>query len=153
LSQKGLPAGHGCRFTMKRTFTLGLAVLAGVAVFAGLVDAALRLAHVAQPAAVTVQGATNRRLWATGAVGLGLVGAIMGGLAWARPSGRFGNNYGRVGALACGVIATINGSLVLAVANGGPGSGNGVAGGAAALILGVIGIGFGGWALGRARTL
>ena len=50
-----------------------------------------------------------------------------------------------------GPIAAINGGLVLALATGGPGSGNGVVGGAGALVLGLIGMTFGGLALRRSR--
>lgn len=135
---------------MKRTYMLILAVLA-VAVFAGLVYAVLRVAHVSEPAVTTIHGPTARRLWATGVVAIALIGVVAGGLALARPSGRFGTTLGRLGSVVAGVIAALNGGLVLAVANGGPGSGNGVVGGAAALVLGVGAIGLGGLAFRRSR--
>ena len=110
---------------------------------------------VSEPAAVTVYGPTSRRLWATTAGALALVGVVVGGLALARSVRGIGNG-GRLGAivaLVSGPVAAINGGLVLAVANGGPGSGNGVVGGAGALVLGVIGMALGALALRRSRRV
>jgi len=140
---------------MKRTFALILAALAAAALFGGLVYAVLVAAHVSEPAATTVQGLTPRRLWATTVAVLALVGVGIGGLALARPAGRFGTASGRLGAIAAlvaGLIASVNGGLNLAVASGGLGSGNGVVGGAAALVLGVIATVLGGLALARSRS-
>ena len=139
---------------MKRTFVLVLAALAAAALFAGLVHVVLVAAHLSEPAATTVPGLTPRRVWATTVIVLGLVGVVMGGLALARPAGRFGSASGPLGAIAAlvaGLIAAVNGGLVLAMASGGPGTGNGVVGGAAALVLGVIGTALGGLALARSR--
>jgi Family of unknown function (DUF6223) len=138
---------------MKRTLGLSLAALAAVALFAGLVHAVLVATGVSEPAAATVYGPTSRRLWATTAGALALVGVVVGGLALARSVRRIGNG-GRLGAivaLVAGPVAAINGGLVLAVANGGPGSGNGVVGGAGAFVLGVIGMALGALALRRSR--
>jgi hypothetical protein len=137
---------------MKRTFAIVLAAVVAVAVFGGLVYAVLAAAHLSAPAATTVYGLTPRRLWATAVALLALLGVAVGGLALARPVGRFGSMPGRRGAilaLAVGLIATVNGGLNLAVANGGPGTGNGVVGGAAALVLGLIAVAIGGLALAR----
>src|SRR6186997_1537541 len=126
---------------MKRTLTFILAALAAVALFGGLVHAVLVAAHVSEPAATTVYGLTSRRLWATTVAVLALVGAVIGGLALARPASRFGTGSGRLGAivaLVAGLIAVVNGGLVLAIADGGPGTGNGVVGGAGALVLGLM---------------
>ena len=139
--------------SMKRTLALAFVVLAAAALLAGLVHAVLVATGVSEPAAITVYGPTSRRLWATAAGGLALVGVIVGGLALARSIRRIGNG-GRLGAsvaLVAGPVAAINGGLVLAVANGGPGSGNGVVGGAGALVLGVIGMALGALALRRSR--
>jgi len=139
---------------MKRTFTLILVVLAAAALFGGLVHAALVAMHVSEPAATTVYGLTLRRLWATAALVLALVGVVIGALALARPASRFGTASGRLGAnvaLVAGLIAAINGGLNLAIAKGGPGSGNGVVGGAAALVLGLIGMVIAGIILARSR--
>jgi hypothetical protein len=141
---------------MKRTFALILAPLAAVALFAGLVHAVLVAAHVSEPAATTVYGLTLRRLWATAADVLALVGVVIGGLALARPASRFGTASGRLGAivpLVAGPIAAVNGGLVLAIATGGPGTGNGVVGGAAALVLGLIATVLGALAVARSRRI
>ena len=139
---------------MKRTFALILAALAAAALFGGLVHAVLVAAHVSEPAATTVYGLTPRRLWATAAAMLALVGVVISGLALARSAGRIGGGNGRMGAivaLVAGLIALVNGGLNLAMATGGPGSGNGVVGAAGALVLGLIGMALGGLALARSR--
>src|SRR5262249_55368765 len=139
---------------MNRTFAIILAAVAAAALLGGLVYAVLVAAHVSEPAATTIYGLTPRRLWATTVAVLSLVGVVIGGLALARPAGRFGTASGRLGAMAAlvaGLIAVVNGGVNLAVANGGPGSGNGVVGGAAALVLGLIALALGGLALARFR--
>jgi hypothetical protein len=139
---------------MKRTFTLILAALAAAALFGGFVHAVLVAAHVSEPAVATVYGVTPRRLWATAAAGLALIGVVIGALALRRSPDRIGAGSGRSGAtvaVAAGLIALVNGGLNLAMATGGPGTGNGVVGGAAALVLGLIGVGLGGLALVRSR--
>jgi len=140
--------------SMNRTFVFILAALAAAALFVGLVHAVLVASHVSEPAATTVYHMTARRLWATTVTLLAMAGVLIGGLALARPSNRFGTSSGRLGAvvaLVAGIIAAANGGLVLAVATGGPGSGNGVVGGAEALVLGLIALALGGLALGRSR--
>jgi hypothetical protein len=140
---------------MNQPLTIILVGLAAAALFGGLVHAVLVAAHVSKPAATTVHGLTPRRLWATMAAVLALVGVVIGGVALARPAGRFGIAAGRLGAIAAlvvGLIASVNGGLNLALANGGPGSGNGVVGGAAAFVLGLIAVVLGGIALGRCHT-
>ncbi len=139
---------------MKRGFAIVLATAAAAAVFVVLVHAMLVAAHVSEPAATTVYGLTLRRLWASAAAGLAVFGLCIGGLALARPVGRFGTASGPLGALmglVTGLLATINGGLNLAVANGGPGTGNGVIGGAAAFVLGLAAVVMGGLALVRSR--
>jgi FtsH-binding integral membrane protein len=148
------PLSQNGRKSMKRTLTLTLIALAAAALFGGLVYAVLVAAHVSEPAAATVYGLTPRRLWATTAAGLALVGVVIGGLALSRSAGRIDTRNGRIGAimaLVAGLIALVNGGLNLAIANGGPGTGNGVVGGAAALVLGLIGMTLGGMALARSR--
>ena len=140
--------------SMKRTFFLILAALAAAALFGGLVHAVLVAAQVSEPAATTVYGLTPRRLWATTAVVLALVGAVIGGLALRRSVGRISTGNGTmwaIVALVAGLIGLVNGGLNLAIAKGGPGTGNGVVGGAAALVLGLIGMALGGLALARSR--
>jgi hypothetical protein len=138
---------------MKRTFAIILAALVAAALFGGFVYAVLAAAHVSEPGPTTVHGLTPRRLWATTAVGLALVGVVIGGAAMYRADRHIGN-HGRRGAIvavAAGLIATFNGGLNLAVATGGPGTGNGVVVGAAAFVLGLIGMVLGGLALARGR--
>ena len=137
---------------MRRTLAMILAALAAGAVFGGLVYAVLVAAHASEPAATTVYGLTPRRLWATTAVALGMAGVVIGGLALARRSRRFGTRFTRLGgiiALVVGLIAAVNGWLNLTIATGGPGTGNGVVGGAAAFVLGLIALALGGLALAR----
>jgi hypothetical protein len=139
---------------MKRTFALILAALAAAVLFGGLVHAVLVAAHLSEPAVITVHGLTPQRLWAATVAVLALVGVVIGGLALARPTSRFGTASGRLGAIVApvaGLIAVVNGGLNLAVANGGPGTGNGVVGAAAALVLGLIAMVLGGLALARSR--
>jgi hypothetical protein len=139
---------------MKRTFAIILGALAAAALFGGLVHAVLVVAHVSEPAATTVYGSTPRRLWATAAGVLALVGVAIGGLALARPDSRFGTASGRLGAivaLVAGLMAVINGALNLAIAKGGPGTGNGVVGAAGAFVLGLIALSLSGLALARCR--
>jgi hypothetical protein len=136
---------------MKRTSLLIFAALGAAVLFAGLVYTVLFAAHVSEPAITTVHGPTARRLWATTVVALALAGVLVGWLALARPTSRFGSHFGRLGATLAGVIATINGGLVLLLANGGPGTGNGVVGGAAALVLGLVALALGALALARSR--
>jgi hypothetical protein len=127
---------------MKRTFAVIVGALAAAALFGGLVYAVLVATHVSVPAATTVYGMTPRRLWATTAAGLALIGVVIGALA---------GRLGAVIAVTAGLIAVVNGGLNLAVANGGPGTGNGVVGGAAAFVLGLVGLSLGGLALVRWR--
>ena len=141
---------------MKRTLVLILAALASAATFGGLVHAVLVVAHLSEPAATAVPGVTLQRLWASTGLLWALVGVVTGGLALARPNGRFGTASGRVGAtvaLVAGLIALVNGGLVLALASGGPGTGNGVVGGAAGVVLGLIAAVLGGLALAGARRV
>src|SRR5919109_344003 len=94
-------SSHPCRReheSMKRTLGLSLVVLAAVAVFAGLVHAVLVASGVSEPAATTVYGLTSRRLWATSAGALALVGVVAGGLALVRSVRRIGHG-GRRGAI------------------------------------------------------
>ncbi|MEP7289754.1 MAG: DUF6223 family protein [Chloroflexota bacterium] len=138
----------------QRIFAIGLGALAAVALVGGLIHAVLVAAHVSEPAATTVYGATSQRLWATAAAGLALISVVIAGLALFRPASRFGAASGRLGAivaLVAGLVAMVNGWLVLAVANGGPGTGNGVVGGAGAIVLGLVGVVIAGLALARSR--
>lgn len=141
---------------MKRTFALTLAALMAAALFGGLVYSVLVAGHVAEPTATTVHGLTSRRLWATTAVVLALIGVGVGGLALRRSARGTVPKKGKTGAvvaLTAGLIAGVNGGLNVALAQGGPGTGNGVVGGAMALVLGLIALVLGGWALARSQRI
>jgi hypothetical protein len=130
----------------------------------GLLAAALAVAFVlattvaaygsGQPATVPNYAVTPKRIVASAAAVVGLIGAVIGGLALARSAGRLGAGNGRRGAivaLAMGPIGLVSGGLVVATADGGLGTGNGLAGGVVAMIVGLIGIALGGLALARSR--
>jgi hypothetical protein len=109
-----------------------------------------------QPPAVNAYTLTPKRIAASGAAVAGLIGAVIGGLALARSSGRIGTGYGRRGAivaLVMGPIALVLGGLVVATADGGLGTGNGIAGGIVAMAVGLIGMALGGLALARSRPI
>jgi len=140
---------------MKRKFAIVLGCLAAAALFVGLVHVVLVAAHISEPATNTVHGLTLRRLWATAAALMALIGVVSGGMALYYAVRHIGN-HGRSGAivaLIAGPIAGINGGLNVVLATGGPGTGNGVVGGAAAFVLGLIAIALGGLALIRSRRL
>jgi hypothetical protein len=138
---------------MRRTLAAILAAVAAAILFGVLVHGVLVAAHASEPGATTVYGLTVRRLWASIAAMLGLLGVIVGGLALTRRAGGLSTAPERLAivAFAAGLVAVINGGLNLAVATGGPGSGNGVVGAAAALVLGLIALTLGGLGLARRR--
>jgi uncharacterized protein DUF6223 len=127
----------------------------GTAQLGGFVLAAPAAAHVsAQPSAASVYTMSAGRLGATTAAVLGLIGVVVGGLALARPTGRFGTVNGRLGvnvALAAGLIAMALGGLVVATSDGSLGTGNGLGGAIVALIVGLIAMALGGRAIARSR--
>ncbi len=129
--------------------------LVGAALLSIFALAAPAAAHASvQPAAASVYTMSAGRLGATTAAVSGLLGVIIGGLALARPAGRFGTGNGRLGAivaLAAGLIAMALGGLVVATADGALGSGNGLGGGIVALLVGLAAMALGGLALARAR--
>lgn len=107
-----------------------------------------------QQQAVNPMTLTTDRLWASLAAGLGLVGAVIGGMAISRSARGIGPGKGRNGAvvaLVAGLIAALVGALVLATADGGPGTGNGVVGAAMAVLLGLIALVEGGLVVARSR--
>jgi hypothetical protein len=130
-------------------------LLAAAALVGGVGLAAPVAAQVSdQPPAVTVYTLTPERIAATVAAVVGLIGAVIGGLALARSGGRIGTGNGRRGAmvaLVMGPIGLVIGGLVVATADGGLGTGNGLGGGVVAMVVGLIGMALGGLALARAR--
>ena len=111
-------------------------------------------AQVSDQPTVSVYTLTPERIAATVAVVVGLIGAVIGGLAVARSAGRIGTGNGRRGAivaLVLGPIGLVIGGLVVATADGGLGTGNGLGGGIVAMMVGLIGMALGGLALARSR--
>jgi hypothetical protein len=128
--------------------------LAAVAVVEAFGLAASAAAQVSvEPAVVRGYTMTPERLAASTAAVVGLIGAIIGGLALARSAHRIGNNgrRGAVVALVLGPIGLVIGGLVVATADGGVGTGNGIAGGVVAMMVGLVGMVLGGLALARSR--
>ena len=130
-------------------------LLAAAALVAGFGLAAPAAAQVSdQPPAVSVYTLTPERIAATMAAVVGLIGAVIGGLALARSAGRIGAGNGRraaIVALVMGPIGLVIGGLVVATADGGLGTGNGLGGGVVAMVVGLIGMALGGVALARSR--
>ena len=94
--------------------------------------AAPAAAQVSDQPAVSVYTMSPERIAATVAAVVGLIGAVIGGLALARSAGRIGTGNGRRGAivaLVMGPIGLVIGGLVVATADGGLGTGNGLGGG------------------------
>jgi hypothetical protein len=131
-----------------------LAAAALVAAFGLAVPAAAQVSD--QPPAVTVYTLTPERITASVAAVVGLIGAVIGGLALFRSARRIGPGYGRRGAivaLVMGPIGLVIGGLVVATADGGLGTGNGLGGGVVAMVVGLIGMALGGLALARSRRI
>jgi hypothetical protein len=95
---------------------------------------------------------TGDRVVATAAAFVALAGALLGGLALARPTNRSAK-WTAVAALAAGGVGIVAGALVVGTADGGPGTGNGIVGGYAALGLGLTAALLGGIALTRSRRI
>jgi len=94
------------------------------------------------------------RVGAIVAAVLGLAGVVIGGLALARPAGRFGvKRLGGVISLTTGLICMALGALVVATSDGGIGTGNGLGGAYVALVIGLVAVVLGGVALVRSRRL
>jgi hypothetical protein len=132
-----------------------VSLLAAAALVGGGGLAAPAAAQVSdQPPAVSVYTITPERIAAIVAAAVGLIGAVIGGLALARSAGRIGTGNRRRGAivaLVLGPIGLVIGGLVVATADGGLGTGNGLGGGVVAMMVGLIGMALGGLALARAR--
>lgn len=124
-----------------------------VVVWLAVVTTAVQVS--AQPAApASVYTITPGRIAASTAAVVGLIGAVIGGLALARSARRVGTGTGRRGAvvaLVLGPIGLVIGGLVVATADGGLGTGNGLGGGIVAMMVGLIGMALGGLALARSR--
>ncbi|MFD0434932.1 DUF6223 family protein [Streptomyces chartreusis] len=105
---------------------------------------------VAAEGGVIGDGRTGANL----ALGVGLIGVIIGWLALARVAGRIriGNaRTGGVAAVGVGLLGTALAVLHLATSSGGPGTGNGMVGAVVAIPLGLIAAALGRRALTRSR--
>ncbi|MFF8555583.1 DUF6223 family protein [Streptomyces sp. NPDC015501] len=108
------------------------------------------------PVAASVYTVSVGRVGASLAALVGLLGAINGGLALARPA-RQGHittwvrRNGAATALMTGLIAVVVGGSVAATADGGLGTGNGLGGAYVALLVGLIAITLG-WLARSRRT-
>lgn len=131
------------------THLLAATILAG-----GFGLAAPAEAHAAVQRASSVYTMSPGRVAASAAAVVGLIGALIGGLALARSPGRMGTGTGRRGAivaLVLGPICLVIGGVVVATADGGIGTGNGLGGGIVAMVVGVIAMTLGWMALTRSR--
>jgi len=138
------------RMVSRVTHLLAAAVLVGGV---GLAAPATAQESV-RPSAVSPYTLTPERIAASMAAVVGLIGAVVGGLALARSAGRIGSGNGRRGAIMALVLAPIGlviGGLVVATADGGLGTGNGLGGGIVAMVVGLIGMILGGLTLARSR--
>jgi hypothetical protein len=97
-------------------------------------------------ASVDAYALTGDRLVASVAALVAFAGAVIGGWALARRTGR----RGRTAAIVAGTAGLLVGALVVATADGGPGSGSGIVGGFVALVFGVVAVVLG--VLARVRT-
>ncbi|MGW3565110.1 DUF6223 family protein [Streptomyces sp. NPDC000941] len=137
--------------SVRRTFAVAAAVLCGAVVLAAPAAADAS----AQPVVASVYTLSAGRLGAIVAALLALTGAVTGGLALARSTGRISTGPGRRGAtmaLGGALIGMALGALVAATASGGLGTGNGLGGAIVALIVGVIGTALSGLALTRRHS-
>ncbi|WP_327106890.1 DUF6223 family protein [Nonomuraea glycinis] len=128
-------------------------VMAGTTLVGVLDPVAPAVAQIlAQPDPATAYTMSAGRLWSLVAALLGLTGAVIGGLALARPTARIGTSrWGAIWALLAGLTGAVIGVLVVAAAKGGPGTGYGIVGGYVALVIGLIAMTLGGLTLARQR--
>ncbi|MFF7245087.1 DUF6223 family protein [Embleya sp. NPDC008237] len=102
------------------------------------------------PVAASVQTLSAGRIGAIAAALTGILGAVNGGLALARPAagghlGAWVARNGVVTALVAGSLAVVVGAVVAATADGGLGSGNGLGGAYVAVLVGLLAVALG-WA-------
>jgi hypothetical protein len=130
-------------------------LLAAAVLVVGFGLAAQAAAYVSvQPAAASVDTLSPGRIGALVAAMVGLIGAVIGGLALARSVASMGAGNGRRGAivaLVLGPIGLVIGGLVVATADGGLGTGHGFGGGIVAMMVGLIGMALGALTLARSR--
>ena len=120
--------------------------MAGAALISGLALAEPAAADLSvQPVAASVYTLSGGRIRSSLAALVGLLGALNGGLALARPTGKghiatWARGNGAVTALVAGLIAVVVGGAVAATADGGLGTGNGLGGAYVAIVVGLIAV-------------
>ncbi|MFF8193474.1 DUF6223 family protein [Streptomyces bobili] len=90
------------------------------------------------------------------ALGVGLIGVVIGWLSLARVASRISTGNARTGAvsaMAVGLVGTGLAALHLATSSGGPGTGNGMVGAVGAIPLGLIAVALGRRALAHSRRI
>ncbi|MFF1318231.1 DUF6223 family protein [Streptomyces chartreusis] len=112
--------------------------------------------HAADALTMAAEGGVigDGRTGANLALGVGLIGVVIGGLALARVAGRISSGNARTGgvaAVAVGLVGTALAVLHLATSSGGPGTGNGMVGAVVAIPLSLIAAAVGRRALTRSR--
>ncbi|MFF8937990.1 DUF6223 family protein [Streptomyces paradoxus] len=110
----------------------------------------------AQPVAASLYTVSVGRAGALLSALAGLLGAVGGGLALARPTGQgyvgtWARRKGAATALAAGPVAVTVGGTIAATADGGLGTGNGLGGAYFAVLLGLISVALGWQARSRSR--
>lgn len=111
----------------------------------------------AQTVAADLYTVSVGRVGASVSALVGLLGAVCGGLALARTTGRgrivtWARRNGAITALVTGLIAVAVGGTVAATAKGGLGTGNGLGGAYVAVLLGLIALTLGQLARTRSST-
>ncbi|MFF2410774.1 DUF6223 family protein [Streptomyces sp. NPDC058092] len=133
-------------------------VVAGAALISGLALAEPAAEDpCVQPVAASVYTLSVGRIGSSFAALVGLLGAVNGGLALARPTGQgrigtWARRNGAVTALVAGLIAVVVGWSVAATADGGLGTGNGLGGAYVAMLVGLIAVTLGWLARSRSRS-
>ncbi|SEC12542.1 DUF6223 family protein [Streptomyces sp. TLI_105] len=131
--------------------------MTGAVLIGGLALAVPAAAEAAvQPVAASVYTLSVGRVGASVAALVGLLGAVNGGLALARTTGRgrlrtWARRNGSATALAAGPIAVVVGTAVAVTADGGLGTGNGLGGAYVAVLVGLVAVALGWRARSRAR--
>ncbi|MFJ9737759.1 DUF6223 family protein [Streptomyces sp. NPDC101166] len=138
--------------SVRSVLTLAAAVLIGVLACAGPAAAA----DPSQQVAAGVTTLSVGRVGASLSALVGLLGAVGGGLALARPDskghiGAWARRNGAVTALVAGPVAVAVGGTIAATADGGLGTGNGLGGAFVAMLLGLTAVALGGLARSRTR--
>ncbi|GAA4564304.1 hypothetical protein GCM10023176_10040 [Micromonospora coerulea] len=140
--------------SIRQRLSRNLLTAAAGGLLAAIAFAAPAAAQDSVQSTVSYTALSAGRLGAISAALLGLTGVVIGWLALARPTSRFGTSSGTLGAkvaLAAGLIGMALGGLVAGTSDAGIGTGNGRAGAYVALLVGLIATLLGARALTRSR--